>query len=317
MDDQFLHDLRREPRPEFARQLRDSLRRRTAAGAPAPGRAAGRWVALAASAALVSIAFTIPSVRAGAQAFLDMFRVVSITGISFDATRLEAIEADGFDLPALLGGQVEVLAEAGAPVTVGDLDEAAALAGSPVRMPTWMPPGAERGAVVVSGEHAARITVSADDIRALLDVLAIDDLSVPLAIDGAQVTVRVPPVVQISYRSAAGAFDIVQARTPEASFPTGFDLPALAEIGLRVLGLDREDAYRLAQSVDWRTTLIVPVPAAEASFQHIDVAGNDGLLIEPVEKRTRLLLWSSGDQVFAIGGRLGAIDMLDMAQTMQ
>jgi hypothetical protein len=32
--------------------------------------------------------------------------------------------------------------------------------------------------------------------------------------------------------------------------PAGIDLPALAEIALRIAGLDRDEAYRLAWSID-------------------------------------------------------------------
>jgi hypothetical protein len=95
-------------------------------------------------------------------------------------------------------------------------------------------------------------------------------------------------------------------------------LPVLAEIGLRIIGLDRDEAYRVAQSVDWRSTLIVPVPATEATFREVNVAGADGLMIVPEGRPGALvLLWASGDQVFALTGPLQPAELLEMAQTLQ
>src|SRR5512139_258651 len=90
MDDQFLHALRRTPSAEFAARLRARLRAQEAP-AGARGRVpATQWLAAAAAIAAVSFAFTFPTVRAGAAAFLDMFRVVSFVGVRFDAQRLAA-----------------------------------------------------------------------------------------------------------------------------------------------------------------------------------------------------------------------------------
>lgn len=91
---------------------------------------------------------------------------------------------------------------------------------------------------------------------------------------------RVPPVVRTIYRNSDSRIELMQARSPEVSFPRELDLPVLAEIGLRILGLDREEAYRLAWSVDWRSTLLVPVPVNAAAYREVDVAGQQGLLIE-------------------------------------
>jgi len=319
MDDQFLHDLRREPAPAFARRLRVSLQQRdlaedSRAGAPR----AVRWAALAASVVIVSVAFTFPSVRAGAQAFLDLFRVVSITGLAFDAARLDELEASGLDLPRMLGGQVEVLAEPGPTISFATPEDAAAAAGIPVRSPAWIPVGWERSSIEVIGEHAMRVTASTQSLEQLLDHLAIDDVSLPLGLDGETATVRVPPVVTTTYRNGDQVFRLTQSRSPEVEFPAGVDLAALAEIGLRLLGLERDEAYRFAQSIDWRTTLIVPVPAAAAAFREVDVAGGNGLLIESRQPRgSHLLLWAADERVFALGGSLRPAAMLEMAQTVQ
>jgi hypothetical protein len=319
MDDNFLSDLRREPAPGFARRLRTSLQRQEV---ETQGRAVGmrtpKWAALAASIVLVSIAFTLPSVRAGAQAFLDLFRVVNIAGVSFNAARLNELDLNGLDLPKMVGNEVEVLVEAGEPVAYETLDEAGAAAGLRVLSPAWVPAGWERAEIVVCCEHAVRITANTQVLRVLLDELAIDDIAIPTGLDGQTLTVRIAPVVTTSYRFGQRVVQLSQSRSPEVSFPAGLDLPVLAEIGLRIIGLDRDEAFRVAQSVDWRSTLIVPVPAAEATFREVNVAGRDGLMIVPEGRPGNLvLLWASGDQVFGLTGVLPPGELLEMAQTLQ
>jgi len=323
MGDKFLHDLRRAPAPEFARRLRASLYETEIASAEHRfGGPATKWAAMAASVALVSVAFTFPAVRAGAQAFLDLFRVVSVRAIAFDAERLDEIgqlDLSGLDLPRIVGENVEVLAESGAPTRVATLEDAAAAAGHRVLTPAWIPAGWELTTIEVAGENAARVTVATEPLRLVLEGLGIDDVSIPANLDGQQATIRVPPVVHLEYTNATtgGQLQLLQARSPEVSFPAGLDLAALAEVGLRILGLERDEAYRFAQSIDWRSTLIVPVPAAGASFTEVDVAGNDGLLIQPRRDFGGLLLWASGDQVFALGGPLPSPELLEVAQTLQ
>lgn len=321
MEDGFLHDLRRDPSPEFARRLRATLVAGDAYTAvPWLGPRATRWFASAVSVALVAIAFSFPAVRAGAQAFLDLFRVGGFVGVTVDAERLRAIDANGLDLPAMLGDEIEVLTEPGEPVTVESLEAAEGLAGFDVDEPAWLPVGWQRQSIAVTGEGAFRVTASTGGLEYLLAALEIDDLTVPDGLDGETVDFRMSPVVRSSYGAEgsepARQTVLLQAPSPEVTFPAGVDLPALAEIALRVLGLDREEAYRLAWTVDWRSTLLVPIPAVEASFRDVDIAGSDGLLVE-AQSGDRIVLWARSGRVFALHGRLDDLWMLEMAQSTQ
>jgi hypothetical protein len=320
MDDSFLHGWRRRPSQEFATRLRIALRDAEDAEARFVPRAA-KWAALAASVALVGSVFVFPSVRAGAQAFLDLFRVVNFAAVSFDPASLRALAESGLDLPRMLGEQVEVLENGGAPVAFASPEEAGAAVGMTVQSPAYVPADLERTAVEATGGTAFRITASTAKLRDVLDALAIDDVSIPDGLDGQTATVRVPPIVRVTYAGGSRSVQLMQARTPEVSFPAGIDLRALAEIGLRILGLPSADAYRFAQNIDWRSTLIVPVPAS-GTFRQVDVQGRPGLMIEsaldPATGAAKNeVLWSSDDRVFALLGGLRAAEMLEMAQTVQ
>jgi hypothetical protein len=234
------------------------------------------------------------------------------------------MERQDLDLPRLLGEQVEVLKAPGAPRAVADPAAAGMAAGIQVRLPAWRPVGLEPQLIEVSTDQAMRFTASTAKLKRVLDAFGIDDLSVPDGIDGRSATVHVPAIVRVNYGGQGHHVVLLQAHQPQVSFPAGIDLASLAEIGLRVLGVKPGEAHRFAQNVDWRTTLIVPVPADVQIFRQVDVQGNAGLLIETVRRNARgvmpeesRVLWSSGDSVFALLGNVRPTELFEMAQSVQ
>jgi hypothetical protein len=322
MDDEFLLSGRRAPQADYARRLWERLDRMEAEHAVFPQRRPLLRAAAYAAVVLLAVgAFAFPSVRAGARAFLDLFRVVNFAPVAVQPQRDKMRD---LDLPRMLGEQVEVLKAPEPRRTVSTIEAAGAAAGIRVRLPAWRPVGLEEQLIEVSGDHALRVTASASKLQQLVDAFGIDDVSVPDEIDGKQATVHVPAIVRVTYVNKERRVILVQARQPEVSFPAGLDLASLAEIGLRVLGVERTEARRFAQSVDWRTTLLVPVPADVAVFRQVDVQGNAGLLIQSARTNSRgvlpegaRLMWSSGDSVFALVGNIPSTELFEMAQSLQ
>jgi hypothetical protein len=329
MNDEFLNVLRREPSPEFARKLKVQLRALDdEAREPRRAPRAARWAALAASLLVVALAFTFPAVRAGAQAFLDLFSVVNFTGIAFDPERLAKLPSSGLDLAQIVGGDVEVLKAPHDPVVYTTVEQAGAAAGLRVRTPAWLPPGLELQNVGVGGDGEMRFTGRTANLRLLLDSLAIGDVTIPEGIDGQPFQVRVPPVLHLAYGRSGkpAALALIEAQTPEVTFPAGLDVAALGEIGLRLLGLSRSEAYRLAQTIDWRTTLLVPVPVNAASFRQVNIQGESALLIEANNSARpnksgmggeSVLMWSQQGVVYALTGATSPDTLIDIAQSMQ
>lgn len=326
MDDDFMLSAWRKPPADLARRVRDRLQRLDSEAVPVHGfRLLSRIAAGVAALVLAVGAFTFPSVQAGARAFLDLFRIVNFAPVSVQEERFTALmERPDLDLPRMLSEQVEVLKAPGASRTVADPAAAGTAAGIQVRTPTWLPVGFEPDLIEVSPDQSLRFTASTVKLKRVMNAFGIDDVSVPDQIDGQSATVRVPAIVHIRYRSQGHEVMLLQARQPQVSFPAGIDLASLAEIGLRVLGIQRADAHRFAQSVDWRTTLIVPVPADVSSFKQVDVQGNPGLLITTARRTSRGLLpvqsrvlWSSGDSVFALVGDVRPTELFEMAQSVQ
>src|SRR5262245_30379625 len=283
MDDRFLSELRREPHPGFARSLRERLR---SVEDDMPVRRFQLLPALATAAgvALIVLLFTAPAVRVAAQNALDLFRVRSFTAVEIDDSRMDQLRAMkdqlGDDPAAVVFGKPEVLQEPAKPVEYPSADLAGNAAGLPgLLQPRQLPDGMHFTKAIVTGEGAARLTVHADNLRKVIELLGLTDVRVPDQLDGKQVTVHMPQVVHQQYENGKTTLTLIEAHSPEVSMPTGVDLKQLGEIGLRILGLDANEAGRVAASVDWRSTLIVPVPTTAASFSQVDVNGHRGLLI--------------------------------------
>jgi hypothetical protein len=323
MNDQFLNSLRRDPAPAFARQLKARLHALDAPAVAEPRSPMWRWLATAASVAALAFAFTFPAVRTAAEAFLDYFRVVNFAGVAFDPQRMAQLwSSSSVDLSTLIGQQVTPAAPPSPPVAYSTVDEASAAAQMPLHAPSWMAPGFTLSSIEVRGEHEFSVQGNTEKLQSVLDALGITDVSVPTALDGQTVSIQIPPVARLVYGDGHDQITLTQSRSPVIALPAGVDVASLAEIGLRLLGLDRAEAYRLAQSVDWRSTLLVPVPATTATFHQVEVQSGTGLEIEiggafNGARGGSLVLWSNDNVVYALGGPVRATDALQIAQSVQ
>lgn len=320
MNEDFMQSAWRKPPPAFAAQLRERLRREDARRASSPRRRRVlQAVACAASLLLAVGLATLPSVRAGAETFLDLFRVVNFVAVPVQKQRVTTLQR-GLDLPRMLGEQVHVVQAPGTPQSVATPEQAGALAGITVHLPAWLPEGMTRQWIEVLGETRWTVTASAQKLQQVLDSLGINDLALPQGLDGQTATLHVYQSVHVNYGAREGSVLFIQSRQPDAVLPQGADLPLLAEIGLRVLGFEPNEARRFANTVDWRTTLLVPVPASVANFHEVDIGGSKGLLIETAGTdgpRRSQLLWSAGGSVFALIGDVRPEEMFEMARSTQ
>ncbi len=327
MDDRFLKTLRRDPDPEFARDLRGRLRAQPPVRAgwrmrPVPA-LAGAFAAVA----LVSL-FTVPAVRVSAQALLDMFRVRKFAAVQFDEARIEKLRAmqKGQEPGMMVLERRETVLDPGKPRVFTDPGAAAAAAGLNLRRPGFLPNGLAPDTVFVNGAAEVRFALSETKLRSLLDALDLRDVSVPMGLDGKTVDVRTQPVVIERFKGGRWTAALIQTMSPELATPAGLDVERLGEIGLRVIGLDAGEARRVAQSIDWRTTMVVPVPINASTFRQVTVHGQPGLLVttagrgagenEPRRDGT-VVMWSEGDRIFAITGNLNSSDVMEMAESVQ
>jgi hypothetical protein len=348
MNETQLSALRREPSPEFASRLKASL---DTDDIVRPAEHA-RWPAarIAASIGIVATAgalFTVPAVRASARSFLAKFRVVNFVAIEVDEIRAKALTSQELDLPDLIGEHLQILQEPGPPVPAVSLEQAGAAAGIALRLPTWLPPDVSITDIKVEGPGLLRVTADTTRLERVMDFLGIDDLEVPAGLHGKFADVRVPSIVTVGYKVGrpddSGAYArFRQAQSPEITLPDGVNLPALGEIGLRILGLPADEARQFARTIDWRTTLLVPVPPGVSSFKQVDVNGHPGIAIErwfeventgdspgaaailkgegqrvQTRRRESVVLWSADGRVFAFEGNFSTGSFLRMALSVR
>jgi hypothetical protein len=334
MNDEFLSQHTEEPRPEFARDLFKRINRPTALPDAGRERRRVRWApACAAAAAIAGLAIVVvnPTARAAAQDFLDMFRVKRFAAVSIDPARIEQLRNGKVDMQTMLGDSVEVIKDPGSPVTVGSVREASDKVGMPLLVPTYVFNVGDAPRLLVSGDRVARYTADAQRLQEVADLVGISDVQVPQALDGAQVTVRVPASVVMRYeKNGNWIASFVQAPSPSIELPKGVDMAQLGEIGLRIAGLSAAEARSFAAKIDWNSTLLVPVPANAASFREVDVRGTTGLMIEIDTRRSprpadtrgserprSVLLWSEGNNVYSIASTMDPVDVLEMANALQ
>lgn len=325
MDDRFMYELRRDPDPSFAGELRDRLGR----DEQLRQHRARRWrpaLAVAATVAALVALFAFPSVRVSAQAVLDLFRVRSFAAVEFDPNRFDKLRDLKQDNAMLGFGRQDVLRDPGPAQEVATPAAASAMAGIAVSTPTELPQGLTLRKVLVEGAGEARLTANAAQLREILSALDIRDLDVPDGLDGKSVTVRKPPIVIQQFANQDRTLTFIQARQPDVELPAGVDLGQLAEIGMRIIGVDKAQARRLARSIDWHTTLMVPVPANASTFRGVEVHGHSGLLITTAgkpaadgkrQRQGTVLMWSEGDRVFAMESSLHGVDLMAIAESVR
>ena len=91
--------------------------------------------------------------------------------------------------------------------------------------------------------------------------------------------------------------------SPTVNAPANVDVPQLAQIGLEFTGMTSDQAAAFTKSVDWTSTLVVPIPKNAASYQQLAVDGVTGTLIQrPADDAPQfVLIWIKNGIVYAIG----------------
>ncbi len=345
MSDDFLSRLREEPRPEFAGRLEERLREidareRERRLAPGPFRRFAPALAGASLVAALAFAFTLEPVRAAAREFLDLFRVKRFAAVPVDPERLARLAQGGLDLKTLVADQVQVVVAPQPPQPVDSPEAGAAAAGITARLPETLPARAEMAESRVSPSAAFRVQVDTAKLEALALAAGADEIEIPAFWSGATVDVEVPPVLGVRYTRTVEATDgrpareesfvLLQSAVPQVDLPEGFDLSIVGRLGLRLAGMDAAAAESFSRAIDWRSTLLVPVPVQGGIYREVEVSGHPGLFVvsqpppstDPSAPRPRahgIVLWSTDEAVFALSGPASrdGIELLEMAQSVR
>ena len=267
---------------------------------------------------LASLAF--PSARGFAQKLLATLRVEKVQPIALDFSSMN----DGRlnrnlqqALSQMISENVVVTTDE-KPLPAASREQASALAGFPVRL---LSARTDAPRFHLQGAHAFHMTIDRRRLQDVLDQAGRTDLILPATLDGATVSVRIPRAVGVAYgdcpehRGDQGSNDappgppagadcvaLVQAPSPTVNVPSDLNLQQLAETALQFTGMSAVQAREFCQTVDWKSTLILPVPPFIRSYETVEVDGVQGTLMRTSGRRgpSSFLIWVKNGVIYAL-----------------
>jgi hypothetical protein len=269
---------------------------------------------------------------------LDLFRVQQVQVVPVDFTGLEQLTGDGAlgnQFTELISESVDMQQEPGEPVAAASAEEASQMAGFNVRIPAGLTPSQ----INVTNSAAFSLILDRTKAQALLDEAGRGDLVLPESVDGAEVAVDVPASVSVGFgtcptpgaditgnteqsvteRRYPDCVILAQIPSPNVNAPAGLDIEALARVGLEFTGMSPEEAAEFTSTVNWTSTLLVPIPRSASTHEQVSVDGVTGTLIQRSSDGTSqfALLWVKDEIIYAISGLGTNVQQaVDMANTL-
>jgi hypothetical protein len=291
------------------------------------------WVALAVIAVLAA-ALSLPPVRAIANDFLGLFRVQQISAVPFDPLNLpDNFNMDTTSITQMMADNLktETIGQAKEDVAV---DEASSLAGIRVRLPTSQALADKELKLSVQPGTRLSLKVDLPRIKDLLAEAGYGNIQLPKELDGTTVNAELPMIVTAFYglyekgNSTGGDPDsssnyciddcivLVQLASPTVDTPAGVDLAAIGKAYLRFTGMSEAEAESFSQTVDWTTTLVIPVPNFD-THETVSVDGVNGMLIQQDEPQKFTLIWVKDGILYALDGYGNRQKALDIANSLK
>lgn len=293
-----LQARKRNPIKNFIRSLQEMTNRKSLMAAGA----------LAILAAALLVAF--PSVRATASDFLGLFRVETFTPISVSPQQialLQQLDTEGFN-----PGEMVMTKEPGEPTQVASLEEAGMRTGYDVRTLADIMGEPQ---VFVTSDASGYLTVDLAGARAIVEAVGVDPLLLPDSLDGARIDISAFPGVQQVW---ADGTILMQTASPYVNYPEDVEPAILGQALLQVLGMDADAARQMAQSIDWTSTMLLPIPREFATYQQVTVDGVPGVAITPVDGSSdAAVMWQKGGTVYVLSGPAGLDNLVSQADTLR
>jgi hypothetical protein len=220
---------------------------------------------------------------------------------------------------------------------VQNVNEAARLAGFGIRMPTKLeaPSG-----IHVQPAVDASFEINVEELQNVLDDAGRSDVRIPEDLDGKSIHFNIPASVttlfgkcpepqegrEISRRERALQFAeckiFVQLPTPVVVAPPSLNATELGTEMLKLFGFTDEQAREFSESIDWTTTLVVPLPLHNnMNVAEVDVDGVKGQLFSSQHHRLKVpdaynLLWIRDGHLYSLMGRGTADEAIAIANSL-
>ncbi len=260
-----------------------------------------------------------------AQRVLAMLRVEKIAVVTIEPRTLMGNDEPNSRpyklINQFIADNVVVTMDPGKPNVVASVTDAAQLTGYPIR--TLGSLGAPQN-ILVHGETAFQMNLNRDRIEALLDEVGRSDIHIPESANGALIAVHIPKVAISTYgdcriHNADNCTYLAQAPSPTVSVPPDLNMSEIAEAALELAGMSSGEAHSFCQTVDWSSTLVVPIPRNTSSYETVTVDGVEGTLITEAlpQGNQYSLLWVKNGVIHSVMGHGSSSDALALAASLQ
>jgi hypothetical protein len=283
--------------------------------------------------AALTTAFYFQPVRAWATEFLSLFRVQQVTVLRFDPANLQQLNHGlyGDDserrIEQLLSDTVRI-DKHGDPKDFQTANDAARMAGFGIQMPTLLQPSKR---IRVQPAIEAQFDIDVEPLQGILDDAGRSDIKIPEEIDGETIRVNVPASVTTFFGSCPdpqemkkgnqrqqfkkykGCKVLVQLPSPTVVAPPSLNVNELATQMMKLLGLKEEEARTFSESIDWATTLVIPIPIdPHVNVTEVNINGAKGYSFIKGDPGTDSevaynLLWIRDGIVYSLMGQ-GTVD---------
>jgi anti-sigma factor RsiW len=279
----------------------------------------GRMVAVSAMLVVLFVAaMFVEPVQTMAARFLGIFRVQQFQVVQVNATQAERYK--NFDQQIF----TDVKTGKVTPTDVTSAAQASQLAGFTVLTPSVLPNHQTLDKFVVEGAHNAQATVDLDAARNLLQMAGQPTDALPAG-KTLNLSAKIQPTVSMAYgEGTPRVIHIIQGHSPEVNVPDNVDVKRLGEIGLEMMGVAPAEAARLSNSIDWATTMVIPVPSNLATVQPVTVHGVTGYLMRNQKTTVKenhgddaVLFWEANGILYGVSGNLSDAELVNVAQGLK
>jgi hypothetical protein len=118
----------------------------------------------------------------------------------------------------------------------------------------------------------------------------------------------------------ASCVSLFEIPSPIVSAPQEIVPAQIAQVALQFLGMSANDAANFTQTVDWTSTLVLPVVRGESKYEQVQVNGNEGALLRAANQNPSghfSLMWVDNGIVFALNGTGDDTTAINLASQLQ
>jgi hypothetical protein len=286
------------------------------------------WVT-AVAAAFVICTLVFPSGRSLAERFLATLRIERVQPVRLDLSALDGNRPLQQMLSQMVSDKVVVTVDEKPQHSTTSAD-AGQLAGFHVRL---LGARTDAPAFTVEGQHSFQMTIDRARLQDIFDQAGRPDLLLPATLDGTMVSVQIPRSVRLEYGNCphriAGEEDaqrgstgwsnclaLEEAPSPLVNLPSDLNIQQLAEIGFQLAGMSATQARELCQTIDWKSTLVLPIPRFVGSYSLVEVDGVQGTLIKDSDGPGYVLIWVKDGIIYCLAGQGDSSKAVTLANSL-